>query len=159
MSNYSEKFKNPLWQKKRLEKLEESGFQCENCGKDEKELHVHHRHYDKGKNPWEYENYDLIVFCTDCHTEWHEAKSKIDKIIGQINDAKSIYRICGYAMPMRSEIDIFPGEISNKETGIGIADYYRTNFNVVCGIYSSALEKSEPLSFQLELSLQVFTLD
>ena len=42
---FSEQYKHPLWQKKRLEILEFSEFTCDNCGDTESQLHIHHRAY------------------------------------------------------------------------------------------------------------------
>lgn len=33
----------------------------------ERTLHVHHRFYEKNKNPWEYDNSALITLCDSCH--------------------------------------------------------------------------------------------
>lgn len=64
---YSEKLKNPKWQKKRLQILERDVFTCQKCLDKESTLHVHHKFYTKGKNPWEYDNYVLITLCEKCH--------------------------------------------------------------------------------------------
>jgi hypothetical protein len=71
MSAYSEKFKDPRWQKKRLEILERDEFTCQLCGDKESTLHVHHWYYEKGKDPWEYPDMALITLCEDCHKERH----------------------------------------------------------------------------------------
>lgn len=73
---YSEKLKNPLWQKKRLLIFERDGFRCTKCGSDKKTLHVHHKRYLEGHNPWEYEDRDLITLCEDCHTREHKKPTK-----------------------------------------------------------------------------------
>lgn len=44
-SSYSEKLKDPRWQKKRLEVMESNEFCCEMCGDNESTLHVHHKEY------------------------------------------------------------------------------------------------------------------
>ena len=64
---YSEKLKNPLWQKKRLEILDRDNFTCTLCSDTETELHVHHKEYKSGKKPWEYENDKLQALCKHCH--------------------------------------------------------------------------------------------
>lgn len=64
---YAEKLKDPRWQKKRLEILNRDEFTCQECGSKEKTLHVHHTHYIKNKNPWEYDNRSLVTLCWDCH--------------------------------------------------------------------------------------------
>lgn len=74
---YSEKLKDPRWQKKRLEILERDKFTCKKCDDTETTLHVHHLKYQKGKNPWEYNKKDLITLCEHCHQLIEEYK-KID---------------------------------------------------------------------------------
>jgi hypothetical protein len=51
--DYSQKLKDPRWQKKRLEILERDGWKCMACGDKEKTLHVHHIFYLPGKEPWD----------------------------------------------------------------------------------------------------------
>lgn len=74
---YSEKLKDPRWQKKRLEILERDKFCCKSCGDNKKTLHVHHLWYypkeqkypgDKyNVDPWDYESELLITICESCH--------------------------------------------------------------------------------------------
>lgn len=66
---YSEKLKDPRWQKKRLEVMERAGWLCQICGDSDSELHVHHPRYVKGREPWDYEN--LICACHACHGRIH----------------------------------------------------------------------------------------
>lgn len=65
---YSEKLKDPRWQKKRLEVLQRDSFACQLCGDAETELHVHHQSYIKGRQPWEYELANFSAYCKHCHT-------------------------------------------------------------------------------------------
>lgn len=69
---YFEKLQDPRWQKKRLEALEASNWACEVCYDHEETLHVHHKQYFKGREPWEYEVGQLAVLCKSCHEEGHE---------------------------------------------------------------------------------------
>lgn len=66
---YSEKLKDPRWQKKRLEIMELDGWQCRQCGRDDKTLHTHHIFYVRGRQPWEYPNQAFICLCDDCHSK------------------------------------------------------------------------------------------
>lgn len=68
---YSEKLRDPKWQKKRLEILQMENFTCQWCGDKESTLHVHHFCYQKGKEPWDYEPCDLGALCENCHTFEH----------------------------------------------------------------------------------------
>jgi hypothetical protein len=66
-SAYSKLLKHPLWQRKRLEILNRDNFQCQICEDKETTLHIHHKEYIPGKNPWEYEDSNFITVCEDCH--------------------------------------------------------------------------------------------
>ena len=65
--SYSEKLKDPRWQKKRLEILERDKWACRGCGDKTATLHVHHGYYERGKLPWEYDNWSLKTLCESCH--------------------------------------------------------------------------------------------
>lgn len=65
--SYSEKLKDPRWQKKRLEVMQRDGFKCTRCNCDTQTLHVHHIRYIEGREPWDYEIIDLTTLCEDCH--------------------------------------------------------------------------------------------
>lgn len=69
---YAEKLKDPRWQKKRLEILQRDNWSCQRCYDGESTLHVHHRRYLGGKDPWEYDNNLLITLCENCH-EYEQA--------------------------------------------------------------------------------------
>jgi len=88
MSKYSDKLKDPRWQKKRLEVLELRGWACEVCCDKESPLHVHHSFYIKGKQPWEYETTWLRVLCSDCHdNEHHNAEEHLKFQINFLREA------------------------------------------------------------------------
>jgi glutaredoxin len=68
MATYSEKLKDPRWQKKRLEIFQRDDFKCVYCGDDKNTLHIHHLQYDRShKDPWDYENEKMITLCEYCH--------------------------------------------------------------------------------------------
>ena len=64
---YSEKLKDPRWQKKRLEILSRDEFTCKICGSKTTTLNIHHRHYINGREPWDYPSELLITLCEICH--------------------------------------------------------------------------------------------
>lgn len=74
---YFQKLKDPRWQKKRLEVLEKNDWVCERCMNGEATLHVHHRQYFKGREPWEYEAGQLAVLCEYCHEVTHEEEDAL----------------------------------------------------------------------------------
>lgn len=69
---YFKKLLDPRWQKKRLQVLEAAEWTCEACGDATSTLHVHHKQYFKGREPWEYEAAQLGVLCEECHANAHE---------------------------------------------------------------------------------------
>lgn len=73
-STYFIKLKDPRWQKKRLEALTYGHWACEQCGGTESTLHVHHRQYFKGREPWDYKVGQLAVLCEDCHESTHASE-------------------------------------------------------------------------------------
>lgn len=64
---YSEKLRDPRWQKKRLEILNRDEWECVLCGDTTLELHVHHKRYSSFKEPWEYDDENFMSLCKDCH--------------------------------------------------------------------------------------------
>jgi hypothetical protein len=64
--NYSDKFKDPQWQKKRLEIMGRDGFTCQHCSASDKTLSVHHLYYVSNRDPWNYPGWCLITICNDC---------------------------------------------------------------------------------------------
>lgn len=74
---YSEKLKDPRWQKKRLEIMQRDKFTCRACDEQKKTLNVHHLNYEKNKDPWDYDDLNLVTLCEDCHNVMHW----IDKFI------------------------------------------------------------------------------
>ena len=64
---YSEKLQDPRWQRRRLNVLQSAEFSCQDCGDKTKTLHVHHGRYEKGKEPWEALDSDLMCLCSFCH--------------------------------------------------------------------------------------------
>lgn len=69
---YQQKLRHPLWQKKRLEALNMAGWKCQRCEAVNKPLHVHHKIYRKGLDPWEYTFQELESLCEQCHTKEHQ---------------------------------------------------------------------------------------
>ena len=65
--SYSDKLRDPRWQKKRLEILSRDEFTCHGCWDKTKTLHVHHLDYLSGKEPWEYPDEYFLTLCEDCH--------------------------------------------------------------------------------------------
>lgn len=80
-SAYSEKLKDPRWQKKRLEVFERDKWKCRGCGADKTTLHVHHLVYEKGKEPWDYDIKELMTLCESCHELEREERSDAEHFL------------------------------------------------------------------------------
>lgn len=83
---YIQKLRDPKWQRKRLEALQSNEFTCEMCGDAESPLHVHHKAYFKGREPWEYDCNQLAVLCESCHKSQHGAGDDLLKdVMSRLN--------------------------------------------------------------------------
>lgn len=51
----------------RLKVLERDKFTCQCCYDTEQTLHVHHRYYVQGRDPWSYPMFSLVTLCVNCH--------------------------------------------------------------------------------------------
>jgi hypothetical protein len=68
---YSERLKNPMWQKLRLQVMERDDWKCRLCFAEGLTLAVHHKRY-SGENPWDANLADLVTLCENCHTSMHD---------------------------------------------------------------------------------------
>lgn len=79
--SYSEKLKDPRWQRKKSEIQIRDQFTCQKCGCKTKTLNVHHRHYLVAREPWDYPGELLILLCDLCHKQEEEAKDILTEMI------------------------------------------------------------------------------
>ena len=83
MTTYSEKLRDPRWQKRRLEILNRDDFMCRDCGSKTKSLQVHHCFYAKG-GPWNTSPASLITLCFDCHQRREAIELKLRESLGDV---------------------------------------------------------------------------
>lgn len=97
MKTYSEKLKDPRWQRKRLEIMERDEFSCKLCGDDQTTLNVHHCFYGKRRDPWDYDNDHLITLCEHCHGDVERMREEILKELNWEIPIMSIHALatCG----------------------------------------------------------------
>ena len=81
MTTYSEKLKDPRWQRRRLEIFKKADFTCESCGATDKTLCVHHDLYLMGHEPWDYDDIILRCFCEECHEYTHNLKRLVTLMV------------------------------------------------------------------------------
>jgi hypothetical protein len=75
---YSEKLRDPRWQKKRLKIMRYAHWRCQICGAKDSTLHCHHSYYTRGKEPWQYPDGAIICICEGCHEKLHP-RPKVDE--------------------------------------------------------------------------------
>lgn len=92
--SYSEKLLDQRWQKKRLELLEAAKWKC--CSRfcqnqtENPSLHVHHKLYLRGRDPWEYDDWAYMVLCDECHELEQESVEQVHILLAKqkwLNDA------------------------------------------------------------------------
>jgi len=130
---YLEQLKSPQWQKRRLEILEISGWECANCGDASSQLHVHHKQYFKGRMVWEYEDHELISLCGECHQLNHEALDELKKVLTLIPAIEALALLVGYA-----EKEGWP-DPQLGEIGRGLAVY-----TYAAGVIASSIKYLSP---------------
>jgi len=121
---YSEKLKDPRWQKKRLEILERDGWACRRCGAKDQPLHVHHAFYSKGVDPWDYPPRSLFSFCEDCHrlvTHWTQ------DILTSWNSLFAAGYNC-------ASVDSFLSNVANMGRPSGSVDFFYTLSALHCSL-------------------------
>ena len=72
---YEQLLKDPKWIAKSKQIKQRDKHTCTKCNITNVELHVHHKYYTIGKNPWEYPNNALTTLCYTCHKKEHTGKS------------------------------------------------------------------------------------
>jgi hypothetical protein len=65
--NYSEKLKDPRWQKKRLQIFERDQWMCDFCKSSSDTLVVHHLCYFPHTEPWDHDDNFMVTLCEPCH--------------------------------------------------------------------------------------------
>lgn len=104
-AEYAAKLRDPRWKTKRDHILQRDGGLCRHCwpeGEDyetghtidelrwcrddywyveQKNVQVHHKVYHFGREPWDYDDSELITLCSGCHENVHY-RMWVDKIRG-----------------------------------------------------------------------------
>ncbi len=81
---YSEKLRDPRWQKKRLEVLSAARFRCEDCGDGASTLEIHHCAYMTGRETWDYDGALLMALCRTCHCHRQQLEDSLRIDMGRI---------------------------------------------------------------------------
>ena len=100
---YGEQLRHPNWQRRRLEIMKRDEFVCQSCFASDAPLHVHHKHYTKGRMVWEYTDDELVTLCEECHAQAHDEKEALKvvlsrlRVAGPFNQSEAIAMIAGWA--------------------------------------------------------------
>lgn len=73
-------YRDPKWQRKRLERFNAAGWTCTECGGKQSELNLHHYWYEDGRDVWDYPDECFAVLCAKCHKSWHDKKKHLDML-------------------------------------------------------------------------------
>ena len=83
--SYQSKLHDPRWESRRRRFIAGQGAWCRSCKRRDVTLHVHHRVYRRGVEPWDHCDDDLVVLCAGCHSEWHDILQEFrGHVIGRI---------------------------------------------------------------------------
>lgn len=128
-----EQYRHPLWQKRRLEIMEKAEFECSFCGAREKTLNVHHKHYIKGRNVWDYSDDELECLCEECHAKIHGVRQALNALIA---DSGMLDMVYGYALGIQWRIDHDAGKntpvyLANWEQSAGFSDGLSVDWNTI----------------------------
>ena len=145
---WKDQYKHPLWQKKRLEAMEDAEFVCQRCFDGDSTLHVHHRQYFKGRKIWEYEKNELEVLCEPCHEEAHAEIDHLKEIMAAI-PTSCIGEITGL---IRGFASMSTGPIVEAKIS---KDDWLGEFSFFCGQVAGASLNSLSIDEMTSLSSQI----
>lgn len=84
-TTYYEKLRDPRWQRKRLQIMERDRWACTMCGSNASTLNVHHGYYERGIDPWDYDDASLTTLCENCHVFMGRKLAVIHRRIASLN--------------------------------------------------------------------------
>lgn len=82
--SYYAQLRSPMWQRRRLETMQRDRFTCQLCMGTDITLHVHHKHYVKGRKAWEYGDDELVTVCETCHPLMHDQSDDVKQVMSKL---------------------------------------------------------------------------
>ncbi len=140
MTTYAQKLKDPRWQKKRLQVFERAGFECEFCGDKDSTLHAHHRAYVKGREPWDYDEFEIACLCENCHRATHADREVLTE---SLNKARLDVNVCFSDTLLAGFIDAYTHDgpfdmiMYDGEYIDGVAHYFKVPSSLIHGLMES----------------------
>lgn len=104
--SYADKWKDPRWQKRRLQIMERDHWACRICDDETEMLVVHHLQYIPGREPWEYDDVDLVTLCDTHHKEEHEFRPANEKTLLTVLRRLNMDQIGALAIAMRKSMAV-----------------------------------------------------
>jgi hypothetical protein len=132
-TKYSDKLKDPRWQKVRLKVFERDEWTCQICFNKELQLKVHHKYYVQGKEPWDYPPDALVTLCEKCHAEEWENRPEAEHAL----------------LRALKEKGFFAADVQELVEGVQKMQFLQSH-EVVAGAYGWALAKPEAQQWLLE---------
>lgn len=127
---YQQKLKDDRWVSYARNIKERNGNRCSVC-KSEKHLNVHHSFYDAGREPWEYDNSEVMVLCNSCHREFHAEINKFRQYCMTLLTPNSLRVINGaFAVGLRENDPLqFAHAVAEFASNPGIVKRYAEAWN------------------------------
>lgn len=79
--DYRKKLNTGQWDAFRKRQYALANFSCAMCRRGGVELNVHHLFYEADREPWEYEDHEVVVLCRDCHEATHIQLKKFRQFV------------------------------------------------------------------------------
>lgn len=141
--SYSERLRDPRWQKLRLKILERDNWMCLHCRSKEKTLNVHHCYYGNGKDPWDYPVESLVTLCEECHEEETSDRPSAEKSLLLSLRRKAILHRAVIDLSMSFECAEFTNHSAPIViSAIGAALTNKNVQNALVNLYSEYLQKN-----------------
>jgi hypothetical protein len=115
---YSEKLRDPRWQRKRLEIMQRDDFTCLACGDKNTTLNVHHLQY--AGNPWDAKDESLETLCEPCH----DKRSKLNKQFLDIPTKEAL------KIELNASCEYNDDGFYNEKLMCNIIKYYNNNYHI-----------------------------
>lgn len=110
---YAEKLLDQRWQQRKTSIQIRDQFTCQKCGAKNETVHVHHRHYIGGRDPWDYPDELLVLLCKKCHKEEEECSGIIYDL------AQALHQFGYFNTEIRDEINkLIESKISQNGKGM-----------------------------------------
>lgn len=95
---YSEKLRDPKWQRKRLEIMSRDSFACQFCFDEKNTLNVHHKLYEWGRDPWDYPDTNFITLCEECRDQVEITKRAITLMLSDPYRFQDFFNLAKHLM-------------------------------------------------------------